>query len=142
MSISCKFCNGTRLHNVLQGNMSSWLWNRIEFQRQSADYIIASFPGFTRALVLRPIRKCTSLSVHFLIGLSTSARVKPRNEANYIIEPTVGIQWVLILIGLTCMGIYLLLYPNSIVSSPGVNSYAVCGFSIESWAPTEETVTS
>ncbi len=34
--------------------------------------LLASFPGFTRALVLRPIRN---------VGLSTSARVKPGNEA-------------------------------------------------------------
>ncbi len=34
------------------------------------------------SFVLGPIGKFTSLSVHFLIGLSTSAQVKPGNEAN------------------------------------------------------------
>ncbi len=43
--------------------------------------MVASFPGFTRALVLRPIKEF-SLLLHILIGLSTSARVKPGKEAN------------------------------------------------------------
>ncbi len=43
--------------------------------------VISPFPGFTRALVLRPIRKC------FPIGLSTSAGVKPGNEARVLCFP-------------------------------------------------------
>ncbi len=44
---------------------------------------LASIPGFTCALVLRPqVHKFTSLFVDFLIGLSMSVQVKPGNEAN------------------------------------------------------------
>ncbi len=41
--------------------------------------LLASFPGFTRALVLRPIRNA------FLISLSTSTRVKSGNEAGVLL---------------------------------------------------------
>ncbi len=49
--------------------------------RHECQYL-ASFPGFTRALVLRPTRKCTENEMHFLNGLSMSAWVKPGNKAS------------------------------------------------------------
>ncbi len=44
------------------------------------------FPGFTFLFILR--QKCTDSEVTFLIGLSTSAQLKPENEASGLYKLT------------------------------------------------------
>ncbi len=84
MQYACAWCP-TDFTMQLNGHRGQKVNNYMYICSRGAT--LASFPGFTRALVLRPIRNAVKASIYltlvaFLIGLSTSAWVKSGNKAS------------------------------------------------------------